>query len=104
GGMSFPRHPLHPALAHFPVALWIGTISADLIALRTGDVTWWHVGRYAAIAGTLMGALTLLAGLLELWLREIPSAAVRWLGVHASLMSAALLSFMVSLSLRTNAP
>jgi uncharacterized membrane protein len=51
-----------------------------------------------------MFALTVLAGLLELWLREIPSAAARWLGVHASLMSAALLSFMVSLSLRTTAP
>jgi uncharacterized membrane protein len=102
--MSFLRHPLHPALAHFPLALWIGTSVADLIALRTGDVTWWHVGRYVAAAGTLMGALTLLAGLLELWLRQIPREAVRWLGVHAGLMVAALLCFMVSLSWRTLAP
>jgi uncharacterized membrane protein len=67
--MSILRHPLHPALAHFLVALWIGTTAADLIAPRTGDVTCWHVSRYAAVAGTLMGALTRLAGLLKLWLR-----------------------------------
>jgi uncharacterized membrane protein len=67
--VSIRRHPLHPALAHFPVALWIGTTAANLIAPRTEDVTCWHMSRYAAVAGTLMGALTRLAGLLELWLR-----------------------------------
>ena len=103
-GISLLRHPLHPALAHFPVALWIAASAADLVALRTGDLTWWQVSRYAAAGGTLMGALTLLAGLLELWLRTIPREAVRWLGVHATLMVCALLCFMVSLSWRAHAP
>jgi uncharacterized membrane protein len=100
----FLRHPLHPALAHFPVALWIAATAADLIALRTGNLTWWQVSHSVAAGGTFMGALTLLAGLLELWLRKIPRAAARWLGVHASLMVSALLCFMVSLSWRTFAP
>ena len=103
-GISFARHPLHPALAHFPVALWITATVADLIALRTGDVSWWQVSRYLTAGGTLVGALTLLAGLLELWLRKIPREAMRWLAVHATLMLTALLCFMVSLSWRTLAP
>ena len=102
--VSLPRHPLHPVLAHFPVALWIAATAADVLALRTEDLTWWQVSRYLVTAGTLMGAFTLLAGLLELWLRKIPREAVRWLGVHASLMVTALLCFMVSLSWRTLTP
>ncbi|MFI4878285.1 MAG: DUF2231 domain-containing protein [Steroidobacterales bacterium] len=51
-----------------------------------------------------MGALTLLAGLLELWLRKLPQAARTWVVVHASLMVTALLVFMVSLSWRTVTP
>jgi len=97
-------HPLHPVLAHFPVAFWIGASVADLIALRTGSAAWWTVSHHAVAAGTAMGALTLLAGLLELWLRKLPPAARAWVTVHASLMVTALLVFMVSLSWRTATP
>ncbi len=97
-------HPLHPVLAHFPVAFWIGASVADLIALRTGAAAWWTVSHHALAAGTIMGALTLLAGLLELWLRKLPPAARTWAAVHASLMATALLVFMVSLSWRTTTP
>ena len=97
-------HPLHPVLAHFPVAFWIGASVADLIALKTGATAWWTVSHHAVAAGTIMGALTLLAGLLELWLRKLPPAARTWVAVHAGLMVTALLVFMVSLSWRTVTP
>ncbi len=97
-------HPLHPALAHFPLAFWVGAAASDLIALATGKVDWWTVSRCAVTAGVLLGAVTLLAGLLELWLRRIPAAAVRWLAAHAGLMFAALLCFGVSLSQRSLTP
>ena len=98
------RHPVHPALAHFPVAFWLGASAADVLALRTGSSAWWTVSHYAIAAGVIMGALALCAGLIELWLRSLPPAAVRWATVHASLMSLALLCFMVSLSQRAAAP
>ena len=97
-------HPLHPVLAHFPLAFWIGASVADLIALRTQSAAWWTVSHHAVAAGVIMGALALLAGLLELWLRKLPSEARRWAMVHASLMVTALLIFMVSLSWRTSVP
>ncbi|HLY53853.1 MAG TPA: DUF2231 domain-containing protein [Steroidobacteraceae bacterium] len=97
-------HPLHPALTHFPLAFWIGSCASDLLALRSGAPVWWTVSHHALLAGVIMGALSLAAGVLELWLRVVPRAAVRWLVVHASLMSAALLLFMVSLSLRAASP
>ena len=98
------RHPLHPALAHFPLAFWIGASVSDLIALQSGGTAWWTVSHHAIAAGTLVGAVTLLAGLLELWLRHLPRQAIGWLIVHASLMFAALLCFMVSFAWRTVAP
>jgi uncharacterized membrane protein len=98
------QHPLHPALAHFPLAFWLGASAADMIALRSGAAIWWTVSRCAIAAGLIMGALALGAGILELWLRTLPRGAVRWLTVHATLMSVAFLAFMVSLSLRATTP
>jgi len=97
-------HPLHPALAHFPVAFWLGSSASDLIALKTGHLVWWTVSHYAVAAGVVMGAITLLAGALELWLRKLPLEAWRWAGLHAGLMATALLIFMVSLSWRKPVP
>ena len=99
----FP-HPLHPALAHFPLAFWVGASVCDLIALRTGGAEWWTLSHHAIAAGVITGVLALCAGLIELWLRTLPRTAVRWMILHVSLMSLALLCFMVSLSQRTAAP
>ncbi|MGH8304639.1 MAG: DUF2231 domain-containing protein, partial [Steroidobacteraceae bacterium] len=65
---------------------------------------WWTVSHHAVAAGVIMGAVALLAGLLELWLRKLPRAAIAWVTVHASLMGSALICFMVSLAWRTAAP
>lgn len=97
-------HPVHPALVHFPLAFWLGASACDLIALRTGEGIWWTLSHYAIAAGLVMGALALAAGVLELWLRPVPHAALRWVTAHATLMGVALLCFMVSLSLRTATP
>lgn len=100
---SSALHPVHPALAHFPVAFWLGSSASDLIGLATGNAACWVVSRYALAAGVVMGAVTLVAGALELWLRKLPPGAWRWAGLHAGLMSTALLVFMVSLSWRAAA-
>lgn len=97
-------HPLHPALAHFPVAFWLGSSASDLIALESGNTVWWTVSHHAMAAGVIMGAVTLLAGAFELWLRRLQAEAWRWAGLHAGFMSTALLSFLVSLSLRAPVP
>jgi uncharacterized membrane protein len=97
-------HPVHPVLAHFPIAFWLGASGADLIAWRTGNVAWWTVSHHAIVAGLIMGTLALLAGGVELALRRLPAPAWRWAGAHAGLMSTALLCFLVSLSWRGVTP
>ena len=51
-GSSSPLHPLHPALAHFPVAFWLGSSASDLIALKSGNTLF---GSALVIAGGFCG-------------------------------------------------
>jgi uncharacterized membrane protein len=97
-------HPVHPALAHFPIAFWVGASLADLIALWTRVPVWWTVSHHAIAAGVIAGSLAVLAGFTELALRKLPPPAVAWAIGHASLMGTALLVFMVSLAWRNSVP
>lgn len=97
-------HPLHPALAHFPLAFWVGASLADLVALGTRVPVWWTVSHDAMAGGVIAGALAVLAGFGELALRKLPKPAVAWLIGHAWLMGTALVLFMVSLAWRTRVP
>src|SRR3546814_14287794 len=38
------RHPLHPALVHFPVACWSLATIADVASLWLGQPAWWLAG------------------------------------------------------------
>lgn len=97
-------HPLHPVLAHFPVAFWLGASVCDLMALKSGNPIWWTVSHHAIAAGVIMGTVAALVGAIELALRTLPAAAWRWAGVHLGLMSTALVFFLVSLSWRGVTP
>ena len=35
-------HPVHPALVHFPVALWSVTWVWDVLGAYTGAAAWWQ--------------------------------------------------------------
>ncbi len=59
------RHPLHPALVHFPVACWTLAVAADFASPFVGEFAWrWSPGLLGVGCG--MGLLAMLAGLLEL--------------------------------------
>ncbi|HKE44919.1 MAG TPA: DUF2231 domain-containing protein [Steroidobacteraceae bacterium] len=102
--MKLTDHPLHPALAHFPVAFWTAAVAADVAALVTGDGAWWTWSHHALVAGLLAAALALLAGAGEAFFRRIPRQATPTLVLHISSMLAAFALFLVSLALRKQSP
>jgi uncharacterized membrane protein len=102
--LKLPEHPLHPALAHFPVAFWVAATASDAAAIFTGDGSWWIWSHHALVAGLLMGTLALLAGAAEAFLRPIPRPAQRTLVFHLSFMLTAFSLFLVSLALRKHSP
>ncbi|WP_397474188.1 DUF2231 domain-containing protein [Pusillimonas sp.] len=59
------RHPLHPALVHFPIACWTLATLADFTGLWLGEIAWrWSSGLLAV--GCTMAVAAMAAGLIEL--------------------------------------
>ncbi|WP_313621888.1 DUF2231 domain-containing protein [Achromobacter sp.] len=93
-----PRHPLHPALVHFPVACWSLAVAADFAGLWFGEAAWrWSGGLLAVGCG--MAVLAMLAGMLEL--SRIPDGpALRVAYWHMGVMLVAATLFTLRLVLR----
>jgi uncharacterized membrane protein len=54
---SIQKHPLHPMLIPFPIALWIFSLVCDVIyMIGLGDAIWQDMALYTMIGG-LVGAL-----------------------------------------------
>jgi uncharacterized membrane protein len=98
---SMGRHPIHPMLIPFPIALWIFSFVADIIYLWRGNPVWRdYIAFYALLGGILGGAAAAVPGIVD-WLsikdREVKKLA-DW---HARLNVIALLIFIASFYLRT---
>jgi len=98
---SMGRHPIHPMLIPFPIALWIFSLVADIIYLWRGNPVWRdYVAFYALLGGILGAAAAAVPGIID-WLsikdREVKKLA-DW---HARLNVIALLVFIASFYLRT---
>jgi uncharacterized membrane protein len=65
--MAVFGHPVHPALAHFPVAALLGLVASDAAFVYTGDPFWARLGLWLAGVGALGGWLAALVGFLD-WL------------------------------------
>ncbi|GAB3369132.1 hypothetical protein GCM10027431_15670 [Lysobacter rhizosphaerae] len=58
------KHPLHPALVHFPVACWSLATLADLASLRWAPA--WHYAGPLMAAGVVTALAAMAAGFVEL--------------------------------------
>jgi uncharacterized membrane protein len=59
------KHPLHPALVHFPIACWSLATCADLASLGLGESLWRFASAMLCI-GLVTALAAMLTGLLEL--------------------------------------
>ena len=76
---SIHKHPIHPMLIPFPIALWIFSLVCDLIYITgLGDAIWQDMALYTMIGG-LVGALAAaVPGYLDY--RSITDPAVKRVG------------------------
>lgn len=56
------RHPLHPMIIPFPIALLVAAFAADIAYLVTGDDFWARVGLWAVIGGFVTGVAAAVLG------------------------------------------
>ena len=98
---SIARHPIHPILIPFPIALWVFSLVADVIYLWRGNTVWRdYVAFYALLGGIIGGAVAAVPGLID-WLSLKDPEAVKVANWHARLNVIALLIFVASFYLRT---
>lgn len=92
------RHPLHPALVHFPVACWTLATATDFASLWLGEAAWqWSAGLLTV--GCALALLAMLAGLVEM-ARVPEGAALRDAYLHMGAMLTALTLYGTRLLLR----
>src|SRR5690606_1676960 len=97
--MDKARHPLHPALVHFPVACWSLATIADLASLWLGQPAWSLAGVLLVI-GTIAALAAMGAGLFEFARIAEGSPALPYARWHMLLAMAAWMLYAASLLLR----
>lgn len=93
------RHPLHPALVHFPIACWSLATAGDLLSLMLGEQAW-RLSGLLLLAGIGFSLPAMLAGLLELTRLPGDSPLMRHVNRHMFMVLCALAFYTASLFLR----
>lgn len=98
---SIGRHPIHPMLIPFPIALWVFSLVADVIYLWRGNPLWRDsLAFYTLLGGIIGGAAAAVPGFVD-WLSLKEPEVVKVANWHARLNVIALLIFVASFYLRT---
>ncbi len=98
-GLRVLGHPLHPAVVHFPVALWTASLAADGVLIATGTPFWGALAWWSLVAGLAMAALAAVAGFVDYSLLS-PKDPAFTATAHMLTMSVSAAFFLASAVLR----
>ena len=83
-------HPVHPMLVTLPIGMWVFSIVADFIALRSGSPATWHAAALYTMIGGIIGALAAavpgLIDLLSLRDEAIKSTAIKHMALNLTIV------------------
>ena len=68
---KFLGHPIHPVLIVFPLGLLATAALFDIVALSTGNASWFGISFWMIAAGIIGGLLSAVFGFIDWW--AIPS-------------------------------
>lgn len=100
GGLRVFGHPIHPMVAGFPVAFWVGASLWDLVALWDPGPFWPRLAFWTLALGVAAAVPAVATGFWELMSLGDNPVAERVAWWHMSLMSTAFCCCLVSLLLR----
>jgi len=98
------RHPIHPILVDFPIALWVFSLICDLVAMKSTDSGFWSNMAFYTMAGGVVGALmAAIPGFMDyLGLRSRPVRRIAT--THMVLNLVVVVIYVFNLGLRMNNP
>ena len=99
-GARIAGHPMHPALVHFPLALWTATWAWDVLGAWSGSLGWWQTGFWCLVAGTLMAVPATITGVMEFVALEKGHPAEDMAMRHMLLMWSAFAAYLAALVVR----
>jgi uncharacterized membrane protein len=83
-------HPIHPMLVALPIGMWVFSLAADLIGLRSAAPETWHAAALYSMVGGIIGALAAaVAGvidMLSLQDRDIKHTALKHMGINLTVV------------------
>ena len=97
---SIQKHPIHPMLIPFPIALWIFSLVCDLIyAMDWGTIIWNDMAFYTMAGGVLGALAAAVPGYLDY--RSLSDPSVKRIGQwHMLINLSIVVLFVINLSLR----
>ena len=100
------RHPVHPALVHFPIGLFVLSLALDIASYlgRDASATFVRSAFYAIAVGLAMGILAMLAGLADRSDIRLDHPARKTVNIHMTLNLTAMALYAINLSLRARQP
>lgn len=91
------KHPIHPMLIPFPIALYTSTVIALIVHAATGDPFWYRAAMWTNIAGVVMAAIAAIPGFVDLFMAVPAKSGARETGLrHAGFNVIALAFFIAS--------
>lgn len=98
--LQIAGHPLHPALVHFPVALWFTAVFWDLMGWWRPDPLWWQMAYWCLALGLVVSVPVLITGFLDYLQLEPRTAGIDAATNHMMAMLCTTAAFGTSWMLR----
>jgi uncharacterized membrane protein len=99
---SVRKHPIHPMLITFPVALWIFSLFADaMVLLGWGSPIWSNVAFYSMVGGLIGALAAALPGYLDYRsLTSLPAATIAWwhMVINLTIVTLYVINLLIRLS------
>jgi uncharacterized membrane protein len=95
------RHPLHPALVHFPIACWSLATFADSAGVWAGEPAWRFAG-WLLVIGTATALAAMATGFMEFVKLAVEDPRAKHVTRHMVLVLCAWLAYAGSLVLRVD--
>lgn len=93
-------HPVHPALVHFPLALWFSGVFWDFIGWWQPDPLWWQMAYWCFALGLAASLPSVMTGFMDYLGLEPEAPGIDVAATHMMLMVSATVAFGGSWMLR----
>lgn len=92
-----PKNGFHPAIVHFPIALFIGGLILDFLGMLRKDKTMLYAGWYCGVMAAITSLGGIASGVLAMALQKLPYRGLIFTHLAMAVASAVIMFIMVGM-------